>query len=96
MCIRDSNKPIPQDIERRRDDTRLIAQRQKGIYPYDINVDIREPGPDEPMPIIHDLYDGQQFDLEMCIRDRSESICPRIKFWSKYLCPSHPFRTSVL
>ena len=63
MNPKDNNKPIPQDIERRRDDTRLIAQRQKGIYPYDINVDIREPGPDEPMPIIHDLYDGQQFDL---------------------------------
>ncbi|WP_373263839.1 MBL fold metallo-hydrolase [Hungatella hathewayi] len=63
MNPKDNTKPIPQDIERRRDDTRLIAQRQKGIYPYDINVDIREPGPDEPMPIIHDLYDGQQFDL---------------------------------
>jgi hydroxyacylglutathione hydrolase len=60
---KDNNKPIPQDIERRRDDTRLIAQRQKGIYPYDINVDIREPGDGEPMPVIRDLHDGQQFDL---------------------------------
>jgi glyoxylase-like metal-dependent hydrolase (beta-lactamase superfamily II) len=60
---KDDNKPIPQDIERRREDTRLIAMRQKGIYPYNIDVDIREPGPDEPMPIIHHMYDGQQFDL---------------------------------
>jgi glyoxylase-like metal-dependent hydrolase (beta-lactamase superfamily II) len=60
---KDADKPIPQDIERRKDDTRLIAIRQKGIYPYDIDVDIREPGDDEPMPIIHDLCDGQQFDL---------------------------------
>ena len=60
---KDADKPIPQDLQRRRDDTRLIAQRQKGIYPYDINVDLREPGPDEPMPVINHLYDGQQFDL---------------------------------
>lgn len=40
-----------------------IALREKGIYPYDLNVDLREPGPDEPMPVIHHLYDGQQFDL---------------------------------
>jgi glyoxylase-like metal-dependent hydrolase (beta-lactamase superfamily II) len=68
---RDADKPIPQDIERRRDDTRMIAARQKGfhpylnynLYPYDINTDIREPGDDEPMPVIHDLYDGQSFDL---------------------------------
>ena len=33
------------------------------LYPYDLNVDLREPGPDEKMPVIHDLYDGQQFDL---------------------------------
>lgn len=37
--------------------------RQKGIYPYDLMVDLREPGPDEPIPVIHHLYDGQQFDL---------------------------------
>jgi glyoxylase-like metal-dependent hydrolase (beta-lactamase superfamily II) len=59
----DADKPIPQDIERRKDDTRLIALRQKGVYPYDIDVDIREPGDDEPMPVIHELRDGQQFDL---------------------------------
>lgn len=60
---KDAGHPIPQDIERRRDDTRLIAARQKNMYPYDLYVDIREPGPDEPMPIIHHLYDGKKFDL---------------------------------
>lgn len=60
---KDAGHPIPQDIQRRRDDTRLIAARQKNIYPYDLNVDIREPGPEEPMPIIQHLHDGQQFDL---------------------------------
>jgi glyoxylase-like metal-dependent hydrolase (beta-lactamase superfamily II) len=59
----DANNPIPQDLERRRDDTRRIALREKGIYPYDLMVDLREPGPDEPMPVIHHLHDGQQFDL---------------------------------
>jgi hydroxyacylglutathione hydrolase len=59
----DANHPIPQNLERRRDDTRLIALRQKGIYPYDLNVDLREPGPDEPMPVIRHLHDGQRFDL---------------------------------
>ena len=58
---------------RRRYDTEHIAQRQKGsigapynmyrLYAYDIEVDLREPGPDEPMPVIHDLTDGMQFDL---------------------------------
>jgi glyoxylase-like metal-dependent hydrolase (beta-lactamase superfamily II) len=33
------------------------------LYGYDINVDLREPGPEEKMPIVHELYDGQQFDL---------------------------------
>ena len=59
----DAHHPIPQDLERRRDDTRRIALREKGIYPYDLMVDLREPGPDEPMPVIHHLHDGQQFDL---------------------------------
>ena len=70
---KDRDAPIPQNIERRRLDTRRIAARQKGaiggaysmfkLYPFDIDEDIREPGPDEPMPVIHDLYDGQEFDL---------------------------------
>ncbi len=69
----DQAAPIPQSLERRRFDTERIAARQKGcigapytmfnLYPYDINVDLRDPEPDEKMPIIHDLNDGQQFDL---------------------------------
>ena len=54
---------FPRIFKRRREDTNLIALRQKGIYPYDINIDLREPGPDEPMPIIRYLFDGLQFDL---------------------------------
>ena len=60
---KEANKPIPQDIERRLEDTELIALREKRKYPYNLAVDMSNPGPDEPMPIIHDLYDGQQFDL---------------------------------
>lgn len=70
---KDQGAPIPQSLERRRFDTERIAKRQKNciggaytmfnLYPYDINVDLREPAPDETMPVIHDLYDGQQFDL---------------------------------
>lgn len=69
----DQRAPIPQSLERRRFDTERIAARQKGclgapytmfnLYPYDLDVDLREPGPDEKMPVIYDLYDGQQFDL---------------------------------
>ena len=70
---KDADKPMPQSLERRVYDTERIAQRQKGsigapynmfrLYGYDINVDMREPGPDEKMPEIRYLYDGQQFDL---------------------------------
>ena len=70
---KDQDKPIPQDTARRRYDTERIARRNKSsiggyftqfhLYPYDINVDIREPEAYEKQPIIHDLYDGQQFDL---------------------------------
>ena len=69
----DQGAPMPMSLERRRWDTEKIAARQKGcigapytmfhLYPYDINVDMREPGPDEKMPVIHDLQDGQEFDL---------------------------------
>ena len=69
----DQSAPIPQSLERRRFDTERIAARQKGcigapytmfnLYPSDINVDLRDPGPEDKMPVIHDLYDGQQFDL---------------------------------
>lgn len=67
----DQDAPIPQSIERRRYDIERIARRQKGcigapftmfnLYPYDINVDVREP--EEEPPVLHDLYDGQTFDL---------------------------------
>ena len=70
---KDQDRPIPQSLERRRFDTERIAKRQKNciggaytmfnLYPYDLNVDLREPGPDEKMPVMHDLHDGQQFDL---------------------------------
>ena len=70
---KDKDRPIPQSLERRRFDTERIARRQKNciggaytmfnLYPYDLNVDLREPGPDEKMPVMHDLHDGQQFDL---------------------------------
>ena len=69
----DAGAPIPQSIERRRWDTERIAARQRGcigapytmfnLYPYDIDIDLREPGPDDKMPVIHDLTDGMQFDL---------------------------------
>ena len=69
----DAAAPMPQELARRKWDTERIAARQKGcigapytmfnLYPYDINVDLRDPGPDEKMPVVHDLYDGQQFDL---------------------------------
>lgn len=68
----DRGFPIPDALARRRHDAECIAQRQKGsigapynlfrLYPYDIDIDLREPV-DAPMPVVRDLYDGQQFDL---------------------------------
>lgn len=70
---KDQAAPIPQSLERRRYDTERIAKRQKNciggaysmfnLYPYDIEIDLREPDENEKPPVIHDLYDGQQFDL---------------------------------
>lgn len=70
---KDNDKPMPQSLARRIYDTEHIAQRNKGsigspynmfrLYGFDINEDLREPGPDEKMPIIHELHDGMQFDL---------------------------------
>ena len=67
----DQGANIPEDLEWRRDDVRHIAHRQKDcigapytmfhLYPYDLYTDLREP--QEPMPVIHDLLDGMQFDL---------------------------------
>lgn len=73
MNHKDNNKPMPQSLARRKWDTEHVAGRNKGsmgapynmfrLYGYDINEDLRDPGPDEKMPIIHDLEDGMQFDL---------------------------------
>ena len=70
---KDLDKPIPQDTARRKFDAERIARRQKSsvggyftmfnLYPYDINVDLREPEAYGNMPVIYDLYDGQEFDL---------------------------------
>ena len=70
---KDRDKPIPQDTDRRKWDAERIARRQKSciggyftmfnLYPYDLNVDLREPETYGNMPVIHDLYDGQEFDL---------------------------------
>lgn len=69
---KDAKAPIPQSLERRKWDTERIAKRQKGcfgapytmfnLYPFDIDIDLIDPV-DEPMPVIHDLTDGMQFDL---------------------------------
>lgn len=69
---KDAGEPIPQSLERRKWDTERIARRQKGcigapytmfnLYPFDIDADLIDPV-DEPVPVIHDLTDGMQFDL---------------------------------
>ena len=69
----DQPAPIPQSFAKRRHDVAAIAQRQKGcignpyamfqLYPYDIDRDLCNPGPEEKEPIRRDLVDGQQFDL---------------------------------
>lgn len=70
---KDMGKPMPQSLARRVYDTECIARRQKGcigapynmfrLYGYDIDVDLREPGPGEKEPTVRPLHDGQQFDL---------------------------------
>ena len=67
----DQGVNIPESLEWRKSDAVHIAHRQKDcigapytmfhLYPYDINVDLREPT--EPMPVVRDLRDGQAFDL---------------------------------
>lgn len=63
---------FPHDIQRRREDARAIHIRQtdsigSGMYTayplsaYDPEKDIIEP--DDPMPVVHDLVDGMEFDL---------------------------------
>ena len=65
--------PIPWDAEMRRSDIRSIARRAKGcgvtpynmfrLHPFDLDEDIRTPEEEGPMPEIHDIRDGQAFDL---------------------------------
>ena len=65
--------PIPWDTELRKSDIRHIARRVKGysvapfnmfrLYPFDLAEDIRKPEDESPMPVIHDIRDGQTFDL---------------------------------
>lgn len=67
----DQGVRIPESLAWRRGDVEHIARRQKDcigapytmfhLYPFDINVDLREP--EEPMPTVRDLADGTQFDL---------------------------------
>jgi len=57
----DKNAPMPGDLTRRRDDTRCIALRTRGHYPYSLETDLREPA--EPLPVIKDMTDGMVFDL---------------------------------
>lgn len=69
----DAQMPMPESLERRRSDTMHIAHRQKScigapytmfhLYPYDLLTDLREPGPEEKMPTLHELHDGMEFDL---------------------------------
>lgn len=72
MNLKDATHPIPENLERRRDDALKIKLRQcdsigSGLYTpyplagYDAKTDIVEP--DEPMPVVHDLMDGMEFDL---------------------------------
>ncbi len=63
----------PGETERRRWDIEHIARRQKGcigapytmfnLYPYDLYVDVHEPYPDQKIPKVNIIEDGQQFDL---------------------------------
>ena len=69
----DLKMPIPWDADIRRADIRRIARRSKGcavtpynmfhLYPFDLDTDILAPEDEGPMPVVHDLEDGQQFDL---------------------------------
>ena len=69
---KDAAAPIPQSFARRQWDIERIARRQKGcigapftmfnLYPYDIDEDLA-PEVEEPMPSLHYMTDGTQFDL---------------------------------
>ena len=71
MNSEDLDRDIPMSLDLRRNDIRHIVRRRTGtavdpyhmfhLYPFDIEVDVREPT--EAMPVIHELADGQTFDL---------------------------------
>lgn len=73
MKKEDLSMPVPWDTELRRSDIRHIARRVKGcsvtpynmfhLYPYDLETDLLSPEEEGSMPEIHDIADGQQFDL---------------------------------
>ena len=68
---KDRENAVPQSLKRRRFDVSRVAERQKGaigspynmfrLYPFDLHTDLREP--DGPMPLLHDVTDGMEFDL---------------------------------
>ncbi|WP_455436230.1 MBL fold metallo-hydrolase [Hungatella hathewayi] len=62
MNSKDKIYPIPDSLERRKEDARLIAMRQQGIYAYDPDCDIIE-GDKNKKIVFHELHDGMQFDL---------------------------------
>ena len=69
---KDAAAPIPQSTARRKWDIERIARRQKGcigapftmynLYPYDIDDDL-SPEVEGPVPNLHYMTDGMQFDL---------------------------------
>ena len=72
MSPDDLGDPIPGDYERRRTDLISVALRQHGnicsgmyntypLYAYDLDRDLIIP--DDPMPVIHPITDGMEFDL---------------------------------
>ena len=66
------DRPIPFPLEIRRRDVELITMRQRGrlpsaytmfnLYGFDVERDLIDPS-DRPMPVLHDLYNGQELDL---------------------------------
>ncbi len=67
----DLAQAVPAPLDRRRADVARVAQRQKGalgapytmfrLYPFDLYTDLREP--EGPMPVLHEIKDGMEFDL---------------------------------
>ena len=69
----DREIPIPLSAEFRKNDIVQIARRQKRclgapytmfpLYPFDLDEDVRDPGPEDEAPVLRSLEDGQEFDL---------------------------------